>query len=267
MKIVDAEPGKIRIDCSECGSMYQVDDFRQNEFADALMSIYAQYRFCPTCEEKRRRETERAATAERRKQDLLQLPERLLDAGFKKHYICDRTTGKLFRTPPVKYVAQYLWDRSESNLLISGITGTGKSTSAGFVATRLMLEGKSVCYFALPDLLSKWRNARRSDRSDMDAALISWICCKHHLTIIDEVMGKAPVSESGQELLFRILEAVNNGEARSRIWLMGNFYSGSIANTFADPDPVLRRLQENFCCVRIDHERNLMERLTVWNEK
>ena len=267
MKIIETnEPGKIQIDCSDCGTLYTVNDFRQDNFAELLQNMFESCRLCPACEDLHRKETKRAAMLEHRKQFLQHLPQRLLDAGFKQNYIADRTTGKLFRTPPVKFVAQWIWDRDMSHLLISGVTGSGKSTSAGYIAARLMLEGKSLAYYTMPDLLAQWRNARRSDRLDADSALLHRLCRSVDITIIDEVIGKAPVSESGQELLFRILEAVNNGEATARIWLMGNFYTGSIANTFADPDPVLRRLQENFVCARIDTEKHLMERLTVWNQ-
>ena len=87
------------------------------------------------------------------------------------------------------------------------------------------------------------------------------------LFIIDEVVGKARISESGQELLFEILESVNSGACRSKIWLLGNFYEGSIEDIFSDPEPVRRRLQENFSCAFIDRKKQTITPLTVWKEK
>ena len=68
------------------------------------------------------------------------------------------------------------------------------------------------------------------------------------MLIVDEVVGKAHVTDSGQELLFELLESVNSGTCRAKIWLLGNFYAGSIEEIFSDPDPVRRRLAENFHC-------------------
>ena len=87
------------------------------------------------------------------------------------------------------------------------------------------------------------------------------------MVIIDEVVGKAKVSDSGQELLFDLLEAVNNGECRSRIWLLGNFYTGSIEEIFSDPEPIRRRLAENFECIRLVPEEQKVVKIPVWQTK
>ena len=70
-----------------------------------------------------------------------------------------------------------------------------------------------------------------------------------------------------REIVGEILEGVNSGECRSRIWILGNFYAGSIEETFSDPDPVRRRLQENFSCVLLDKANQNVKPLTVWGKK
>ena len=84
MKIIETnEPGKIKIDCTDCGNLYTVDDFRQEVFAELLRDMLESCRLCPACEDRHRKEAERSAMLEHRKQYLQSLPQRLLDAGFK----------------------------------------------------------------------------------------------------------------------------------------------------------------------------------------
>ena len=164
------------------------------------------------------------------------------------------------------FVASWLWLNRNSNILLSGETGCGKSTSACFVAAKLLLEEKKIRYTSLRRLLADWRHAKTSDQSYAAEKMLSELF-RQDILIIDEIIGKARVSLSGEELLFEILESINSGSCRAKVWLLGNFYSGSIEDTFSDPAPVRRRLQENFICARCDKNTETVERLTVWQEK
>lgn len=253
-----ATPGKILIDCQTCEKLFEVDDFRSDTFADFVRRSYETERRCPDCAEKlaaQKRETERRINREKR----------LTAACIPPLYIHDRETGKLFTVPPVPFAEKWIYENGTKNLLISGITGSGKSTSACFAAARLIADGKRVRYTNLRKLLSDWREAKTSDEYMAAEKLLDEIF-SFDVFIIDEVVGKARVSESGQELLFEILESVNSGIARG-IWLLGNFYAGSIEEIFSDPEPVRRRLQENFLCVLLDKENQKIKPLTVWKEK
>ena len=255
-------PGIIRIDCIDCGKMYPEQDFREEPFANLLQRSMEMYRYCPACEEKRRMETEKKALEDAKKKRYRELPAELINkCNLPANYILDRNTKRLFSTPPKKHVAEYIWENQERNMLISGITGSGKSTSVGYVATRLTLQNKKISYCTLQQLLTKWRDARRSDHAGADMMLLNQ-CFRNDVFIIDEVIGKSKISESGQELLFAILEAVNAGCCHAKIWLLGNFFTGSISQIFDDPEPVLRRLQENFTIARIDKKQIIP--ITVW---
>jgi len=202
---------------------------------------------CPDCWEKIKREEE-----ERQDQALLaqQHEEEYLDdavaaAGVAPSY--------RLKTPPIRFVATWLWENREKNLLLSGPTGTGKSTSAG-VVTRCLIEkeGKTirVCYFT--GLLDEWRHVR-CDNDDPDA--IKQLFRKLEsvdVLIIDECADKNVNTESSREFMYRLLEDVQNGACHAKLWMLGNFYRGSVGDIFGDADPAYRRLKEKFLCGRID---------------
>ena len=251
MKIeASGTPGKILIDCLDCGAMFPVEDFREGSFAGTAAEMYERSRYCPDCEEKRKSEESRRIREARRAELAARLPELLERSGVEYYYCHDRETGELFAVPPCRAAAEWLYRHRRENVLLSGVTGTGKSTSACFVAMGLIAEERKVRYVNLRKLLAEWRAAKTSDAPFAAEKMLRGLFALD-LCIIDEVVGKARISESGQELLFELLESVNSGACRSRIWLLGNFYTGSIEAIFADPEPVRRRLQENFVCACI----------------
>ena len=258
-------PGKILVDCPVCQQLYEESDFRKDPFADIVQMCLEKSRICPECRSAKEREKQELARAEIAHHTLAKLPELCLAAGFQRNYLYHRQTGEFFTAPIVRPVAEFIWVNRSFNLLLSGVTGTGKSTSASFVAARMIAQGKDVRYTTLGNLLARWREARKNERKLTDTQLLHEIFYEPAVFIIDEVVGKAKVSESGQELLFDILEAVNSGECRSKIWLLGNFYQGSIEDMFSDPEPVRRRLQENFICGSVAGGK--IERMTVWKTK
>lgn len=248
MKIEESQtPGKILIDCLRCGADFEIDDFRDDPFAEAIRLCFEHLRLCGKCSAELAEEEERRKRDARLAELVASLPGRIEAAGLPRNYIADRENGEYFTVPPVRAAAEWVWRHRQSHILLSGVTGTGKSTSACFAALLMLKSGAQVRYITLGDLLSLWRAARQSRDESADRKLLSRIT-GYDLCIIDECVGKYRISESGQEVLFEILERINSGRCRSRIWLLGNFYTGSIEAIFADPEPVRRRLQENFAC-------------------
>ena len=72
------------------------------------------------------------------------------------------------------------------------------------------------------------------------------------MLIIDEGADKNVNTESSREFMYRLLEDVQNGVCHAKLWMLGNFYRGSVADIFGDADPAYRRLKEKFLCGRID---------------
>lgn len=253
-------PGKIKIDCIKCGNMFEIDALPTDELLkNFMLNFYENSRFCPTCENQIQIEAE-LAEAEARKARLQQtFPKRLIDSGMPEKYTHDRKSGNLMVEPPKRYAAEFFWRNRRKNLLISGETGTGKSTGACFVATKLLQTGSHVRYLQAFELLDEWREARTSDRNYAVSQMLNFYLNSLDLLIIDELAGKAKITESGQELLFRILESVYNGSCKATVWLLGNFYGGSIEDIFPDGGPARRRLAEAFNCVRLTKDEKILE--------
>ena len=261
-------PGTILIDCSECGRDFEMEDFREEFYNEIFLNSLEKERWCPECRDRiiaAENQEKKERTEKLRKLAFRTLPdEAISSSGLPPGYCFERATNKLLAAPIVRYAAEWLWQNRKSNVLMSGVTGAGKSTSAVFVAMKMIEEENAkLRYYTLGQLLSLWRSTRRSEDPEADLKFLWRLFGQNELTIIDEVVGKARISDSGQELLFDILEAVNNGECRSRIWLLGNFYRGSIEAIFADPDPIRRRIAENFICVRLDPDKKECVKLKV----
>ena len=196
------------------------------------------------CQEKadRERDAEQAITATYEEEDrrLYELAE---NAGVKPKYN--------LASPPVRYVATWLWKNQYANILLSGETGSGKSTSIGTVTRNLLKAGKTVKVMYFSGLLDEWRDARMDDNPSAVHNFMDALERPDYL-ILDELADKTVNTESTRECMFRLLEDVANGACHARVWLLGNFYCGSVADIFGDEAPAVRRIKENFTCARID---------------
>lgn len=249
----------LQIDCLDCGEFFEIEDFLHNSETSQIMTdLLEKFRRCPACLDAAEKRKNDAAAEEKIKG----LPLSMQEYGFPPRYIYDRNTGALLTKPPVRFVAEWVWNRRYCNLLLSGKTGTGKTTSAAIVAQKQILSGTTFRYSSYSSILTLWRNARKAD-TDRTAELFRHLQATDCL-IIDEVVGKARITESGQEFLFELLEQINNGKFRTKVWLLGNFYGGSLDELFADPEPAKRRIQENFRIGIINETAGFVEEKSVW---
>ena len=122
----------------------------------------------------------------------------------------------------------------------------------------MLQTGKMVRYRQAFELLDEWREAKTSDSRNAVSQMLNFYL-NLDLLIIDELAGKARITESGQELLYHLLESAYNGSSKTKIWFLGNFYGGSIEDIFADGDPARRRLEEAFTCVRFASDETVKE--------
>jgi DNA replication protein DnaC len=150
-------------------------------------------------------------------------------------------------------VAEWLWAHRESNIILSGQTGTGKTTSVAILIRELVKMGNRVRYTNLAELCDGWR-AARSDHEHPYATrtFLEGIEEGPDYLVVDECADKSVITESTQEFMFRLLEDVTNGSCHAKVLLLGNFYKGAVAEIFGDEAPAFRRLKEKFKCGRID---------------
>lgn len=254
----------ILIDCQHCGSFYPVDDFRANENSELWARIIDLARCCPDCQKKIDHQMQKMAEEQKRSNEYRKLLNSLFDAGFPREYIFFRGTDQLMVPPPRPAPAMWIEMHSDSHILLSGETGSGKSTSACYIGRKKLAEGKNVRYTSLSALNASWREARISQTPKAEKKFFNYIF-NLDLIIIDEVIGKQKITEASREMLFRIIEGVNAGQCRARIWLLGEFFSGSLEQIFGnDTNAVLRRLAENFCCGRISPDCEDVQDINVY---
>ena len=263
-QVAEAAVPMTAIRCPECGRMYEIEaqQVPDPELNERILELYRKVS-CDEC----RAKAEAAKALELAEQAKVVLahefPRRLKDSGLRDCYIRERGSDRFLREPPVPWAGAFVWEHRREHLLLSGETGTGKSTSASLALLHLVYDGVRVHYMMLSELLRRWREARMSDRGGEDGRLLDWIF-GHAVFCIDEVAGKARVTESGMEMLYEILELANSSRRGTRIWLLGNFYVGSIEDMFQDPEPVRRRLAERFTCVLLDKNTRTVRPLKVY---
>lgn len=152
------------------------------------------------------------------------------------------------RKPVVPYVFNWLMAHRNGNILLSGETGTGKSTSAGVFVREILREHHTVGMYYLSELLDRWRDVRcNNDNPSSIKTMFSDLEGDDYI-VVDECAGKTVNSDSTREFMFRFLEDITNGACASHVVLLGNFYKGSIADMFGDEAPAMRRIREKFTC-------------------
>ena len=228
--------------CRKCGEEVLVTTTQ-----DAFESFQRSGETYPAkCEDCMKKAEQEAAEEEARKEadEEATLESAAKEAGVKDAYN--------LKTPPVRYVAKWIWEHRFENVLLSGQTSSGKSTSAGVVARNLIREGHSVQVKYLTGLLDEWRFVRcDNDNPDAIQALFRRLESTDYL-IIDECADKNVNTQSTQEFMFRLLEDVYNGSFHGKVFMLGNFYRGSIGDIFGDDAPARRRIREKFTCGLID---------------
>lgn len=227
--------------CTRCGKTITVTTLKSAlEFFEKQGKKYsAKCRDCYDLEEMEKEQTEE----QNHYSEEASLDEDVQAAGVRPAYAV--------RKPYVPFVADWLLAHRGENILLSGETGTGKSTSAGYLVRELIRDHHTVSMYYLSELFDEWRKVR-CDHDDPFAIKAFFLRLhKNEYCIIDECAGKTVNSDSSREMMFRLLEDINSGACRSHVILLGNFFKGSIADMFGDEAPSMRRIRENFTCGRI----------------
>lgn len=237
------------IPCSRCGAQCNVSI--SEDIINGYLERGEQFPFfCSHCFDASVREAEEKRESEAFDEEAY-LDEAVLNAGVRPRYAV--------RHPIVPYVAEWLLSHLQGSVLLSGETGTGKSTSGGYLAREMLRKRNTVGVYYFAELVDKWREVRCDHDNPYDIKDFFRSLEEDDYIIIDECAGKTVNTDSSREFMYRFLEDINNRTCTSHVVLLGNFYTGSIADIFGDAAPSMRRIRENFVCGRIDpkHQRIL----------
>ena len=176
------------------------------------------------------------------------LEERMESSGFEGVFCC-------LETPVTRHNAEFIWKNKDKNLLISGETGAGKTSSAAFVIRHMMKERKlKVMYRNWSEFHGEYVKAKTSENKSAEDIFFKRLLNLDYL-ILDELAwrrGNSKLSPAAQELLFDIIDKAYNQKRKCKVWLLGNFYGKALEKMLDDPAPVLRRLQFAFQPVWFD---------------
>lgn len=205
-----------------------------------LLGLYERT-VCDACAEKERKEKEEKARLERLAMLQDSLRERETEAGFPSGFCC-------LEKPFMREAAVFFYKHREESVIVSGATGTGKTSSALYVLGLMLKENElRVKYYTRHGFFAEYVKAKTS-KEDSEEAFLSRL---NHLDyiVLDELVGKkgdSALSDSAQELLFNLVDGVYCGARRSKVWILGNFYQGALSRLVADVAPLKRRLKTSF---------------------
>jgi DNA replication protein DnaC len=246
---IDNDTGAIHCRCGICGAEFTYSIPAGDAFPE-FHRTFAGRLACDDCQARMEREDAERRIAAKKSKLADTLDERMREAGFAPRFASmDR--------PYVHHAAEWLWRKRESNLLLGGPTGTGKTSGAAFIV-RLMLKDAflNVRYSTRQGLIADYVRAKTSD-GDSEQAFYGRIA-RLDILVVDEMVGKkgsGRLTDSSQELFFSLVDGAYSGERRTRIWLLGNFYAGAVDDLFDDPAPIKRRLAEAFALGWADRDK------------
>ena len=233
---MSAQKTKTYLRCADCGMNVE------EELNDFLSAFYQQNGYiCPKCLDIRKAKREAEEDAQFKREREQRIRDNMAAAGVPDEYNV--------MTPPVPFVSEWLSARFNANILLHGYVGAGKSTSAGYNARQALFRGFKVKWYMLSALLDEWRVARCSE-NPLDVPYLFRRLESFDLIILDEC-DKSKDTASVQEFMFRLLEDVANGTSHAKLWMLGNFYKGSLGNIFGNEDAARRRFNESFQCAMI----------------
>ena len=236
---LDKSTGVARCKCPTCGGefIFQFPPaYRLGEELEGFFVSMIQRQPCDGCVEKnieaRRRQEE--------KERLDELKTVAVANGIPSHMLIEE--------PPKKAIANWLYMNRGRNILLSGDTGTGKSTSLCAVLYLLCRKGMVDFryYPTMSDLAMEYAEAKTGTSGDTRRFL-------SHLKgldvlAIDEVVDKGRITESTEELVFKLVDLAYSGGMRGRLWMAGNLARGFLDTLVKDSVPFRRKIRESFIC-------------------
>lgn len=225
-----------RCNMPDCGNEFQVENIPTgaDDFSRTVRG-YADSCNCDSCVDKIKAREEEYL----RKQRMAELPAVLEAAGVPE-------TFRAIREPFNRPLAEWIWKNRNCNLRIGGDTGRGKTGALCNALAYLAMDCKTVKYRTCRQLFTAYSRSKAGAETDAEKFLNSLYACD--VLVIDELVGKAKLTDTGTECLFEIIDRAYSYN-RPRIWIAGQFYKGAILKMFGDKDTadaVQRRFDERF---------------------
>lgn len=234
----------VTCECAGCGKVFTIKTDRdfstKSVFNDFLLRAYNQTR-CDVCDAKKKREIKEMRHQEYLEELADSLLEREEEAGFPSKF-------RGLEKPFMRQASVFFWENRNNSVIVSGKTGTGKTSSALYVLGLMMAkEYIRVKYYTRHTLFAAYTKAKTSNDDSEEAFLerLGW----YDYIVIDELIGKkgdAAMSDSAQELFFTLIDGVYAGGRPAKLWILGNFFKGALNGLVSDPEPYKRRIRESF---------------------
>ncbi len=141
-------------------------------------------------------------------------------------------------------IANWIQKNKHEHLLLTGITGTGKTTSVCINATRLLKQGVKIKFYSAREFFAEYS---RSKSFDYDPNGFFRKVFKNNILILDE-FDKVKVSETIEEAIFEIFNKCYE-DGRCKVWIAGNISNKRFAEMISTPmtlSTIQRRIKETF---------------------
>jgi DNA replication protein DnaC len=266
VSIIRIEDNQVVCVCPICGCEFVYGNFSKAEMDDPMFGKLwheiLERQYCDECVEIQDNKAKIRGKKEREQEFLLRLPELIKEDNLPPNYLFEK--GDV----PCRHVANWIWTNKDRNVLLTGNTGTGKTTSAVACLYRLLKNYKRrVFYINFTELTVAYRIAKMSDTRKYVNPVSEFMQRMSALNVlcIDEICGKGKMTELGEELLYKIINGVADGTFRAKVWILGNLRGQTLPSMFNDFEMAKRRLATSFVCSCIT-DNAMIEPLDVRNE-
>lgn len=157
---------------------------------------------------------------------------------------CNLQANLIMPNPPNRELASLIYKNWDNNLVITGPTGSGKSTAIT-AAVRYLNEKISIPIWYYPSMVHILNVFWKNKKTEIDSVKFYSHHKRFKILIIDEAICDTQPYLC-KEMLFELVDSIYRGENKTRLWLVGNFKSGCFEKIFDDPKPFYRRMETCF---------------------
>lgn len=237
---IDKSTATARLKCDGCGREFSVPFVSMGDKGiDAVFMRGLEAVSCDDCAERMRADERAREREERRRERLARIDELMEAAGIQPRF------RRLSAEDAAPEVGE--WILQGGNVMLSGESGSGKTTTVCRCLRRLIADGASVRYYPRFSVLAaEFAAMKKSDADDAPLRFVRKLN-EYDVVAIDEMFDKAAITPMSRELVFVLLDGAYSEELSCRLWLVGNIVKGAI-DLFGDGVVLRRRLRESFRC-------------------